>query len=144
MAAQESRGRIMAKRPKKAWGDGSVFEYPEGSGVWWAQLKKGADGKRPKRRAGSETEAYTLLAEMIEERKQGLKLGVKLPTVAEFLDIWLDQVIKRAVKPTTYHNYCQYTRLYVTPYIGPIRVKDLTQPQIQAMINTLADAGLAP
>jgi integrase len=133
----------MAKRPKKAWGDGSVFEYPEGSGVWWAQLKKGPDGKRPKRRAASEADAYTLLAEMINERKQGLKLGVKSPTVAELIDIWLEGVMRRTVKATTYHNYTQYAKLYVTPHIGPIRVKDLTQPQVQAMVNLLTDAHAA-
>src|SRR4051794_19508432 len=114
MAAQESRGGVMAKRPKKAWGDGSVFEYPEGSGVWWAQLKKGDDGKRPKKRASSEDEAYILLAEMIAERKQGLKLGVKLPTVTELIAIWLETVMRRTIKPTTYNNYVQYAKLYVT------------------------------
>ncbi len=134
----------MAKRPKKLWGDGSVFEYPEGSGVWWAQLKKGADNKRPKKRAGSEDEAYTLLAEMIEERKHGLKLGVKLPTIAELIDIWLETVMRRTIKPTTLHNYRQYARLYVSPHIGTTRVKDLTRAQVQAMVNTLADSGLAP
>src|SRR5438045_1736549 len=101
----------MAKRAKKAWGDGSVFEYPEGSDIWWAQLKKGPDGKRPKRRAKSEDEAYILLTEMIEERKQGLKMGVKTPTVTELIDIWLETVIRRTVKPTTFHNYTQYAKL---------------------------------
>jgi hypothetical protein len=30
----------MAKRPKKAWGDGSVFEYPEGSGMMVGATQK--------------------------------------------------------------------------------------------------------
>src|SRR5688500_9989652 len=108
----------MAKRPKKAWGDGSVFEYPKDSGIWYAQLKEGADGKRPKKCAHSEAEAYILLAEMIAERKQGLKLGVKFPTVAELIDVWLETVMRRTIKPTTYNNYVQYAKLYVKPYVG--------------------------
>ncbi len=134
----------MAKRPKKAWGDGSVFEYPEHSGKWYAQLKAGPDGKRPKRSAGSEAEAYILLAEMIEERKHGLKLGVKLPTVTELIDLWLETTMRRTIKPTTLRNYQQYAKLYITPHIGATRVKELTRAHVQAMVNTLTDSDLAP
>lgn len=129
----------MAKRAKKAWGDGTVYESPKGSGIWYAQLKEGPDGRRPKRRASSEPDAYAKLAELIADRDKGLKLGVKLPTVAEFLDTWLEEVVKRSVKQTTHRNYTMFSRLYVKPHIGNIRLKELTRPHVQAMVNTLGD-----
>lgn len=118
-------------------GEGSPFRDKHGQ--WWAQLSADDHGKRPKRRAKSQRDALEKLREMQEARNKGLNLSTKTPTVNEFMAIWLDQIVKRSVKPTTYHNYSQYTRLYVVPYIGTIRVKDLTTPQIQEMVNTLTD-----
>jgi len=30
--------------------EGTIYEYPKGSGIWWAQLPADEQGKRPKRR----------------------------------------------------------------------------------------------
>jgi integrase len=127
----------MAKRAKKAWGDGSVFEYPEGSGIWWAQLPEGPDGKRPKRRARSEAEAYEKLHALLQEREQGLLLGVRHPTVAQFGAVVLEQVVKPTLKAHTHEDYADIYRLYLYPTIGAIRLDRLTTPHCQALINDL-------
>ena len=118
--------------------EGSIY-YSEADRCWYAQLPPDDHGRRPKRRAKTKREALEKLRALQAERRQGLQLGTKTPTIAEFLDIWLSQVVKRTVKPATHHNYRQYARLYVVPALGRVRVKDVTTPQIQQMVNDLAD-----
>jgi len=49
---------------KRANDEGSIFEYPEGSGDWYAQLPPDEYGKRPKRKAKSQKAALALLRQM--------------------------------------------------------------------------------
>jgi integrase len=118
--------------------EGTIYEYPEGSGIWWAQLAEDEFGKRPKRRASSAAEALKLLREMEKEREQGVSLTTKRPTTAQLLDLWLDQVVRRKVKATTLAEYRKQVK-YLTDRISERRVNRLTAPLIQATLNTLAD-----
>lgn len=129
----------MARRVKKVWGDGAVFEYPEGSGIWWAQLAPDEQGRRPKRRAKSEAEAHEKLRELNAKREQKINITVRNPTVAQFLDTWLDDVVKGSgsVKYSTLVSYKQICRLYLTPRLGRIRLEELTTAQIQRTVNDL-------
>jgi hypothetical protein len=117
--------------------EGTIYESPKGSGIWWAQLAEDEFGKRPKRRASSAAEALKLLREMEKEREQGVSLTTKRPTTAQLLDLWLDQVVRRKVKATTLAEYRKQVK-YLTDRISERRVNRLTAPLIQATLNTLA------
>jgi hypothetical protein len=60
----------VAKETKKSRG---VYEYPEGSGVWWIQFF--ADGKRHRERVGPRSAATALY----QKRKTDVREGVKMP-----------------------------------------------------------------
>lgn len=124
-------------------GRGSIYESPKGSGIWWAQLPPDDYDKRPKRRATSEQEAVKKLAELEKERSQGLSLGEKDPTTAQFLDTWLDLSVKPNVKPTTYTDRVYFFSHYITPHIGTIRLRKLAATHIQRMLNEMIERGLA-
>lgn len=115
--------------------EGTVFQDKEG--VWWAQLPPDDQGKRPKRRAATQREAQEKLRELVRQREKGVNLTAKQPTVEEFLQVWLDEVIKPQRKPRTHEMYAQYVRLYINPHLGAIKLNKLTSARIQSWINEL-------
>jgi integrase len=135
---------LMARSPGRGPnGRGTVYESPERSGIWWAQLPADDYGKRPKRRASSEQEAVKKLKELERERSQGLNLSEKDPTTGQFLDNWLEVSVRPNVRPMTYEDRVYFVGHYITPYIGAIRLRKLTTAHIQRMLNDMIERGLA-
>ena len=80
----------MPKRTKgRANGEGSIYEYPKGSGKWFAQVYL-EDGRSIRRRADSQREAREKRRQILAEIAHGLNLTVQQPTFAEWCAIWLD------------------------------------------------------
>lgn len=128
----------MGKGPN---GRGSVYEDKHGK--WWAQLPADDYGKRPKRSAKTEAEAVRLLAELEQERAQGLNPGNQDPTVAQFFDTYLDINVKPNVRIGTYEDRVQIVTCYILPAIGTIRLRKLMPAQCQRMLNDLLARGLS-
>jgi integrase len=66
-----------------------------------------------------------------------LNLTAKNPTVAQFLDMWLEEVVKPSVKGRTHEGYADVVRLYILPHIGAQRLDKLTVASVQRMCNDL-------
>lgn len=122
-------------------GRGSVHQDKHGR--WWAQLSPDEYNKRPKRSAKTEAEAVALLATLEKERAQGLNPGEKDPTLAQFLDTWLELDVKPNAKSSTYEDRAWLVKHYMTPTIGVIRLRKLTAAHCQRRLNALLDRGLA-
>ncbi len=58
-------------------------------------------------------------------------------TVSSWLDAWLEEYKKPAIKPKTYDSYKQLIELYIVPAIGYISLKDLRPDHVQAMLNEI-------
>ena len=127
----------MGRKKGRSNSEGTIFEYPEGSGIWWAQLPPDEQRRRPKRRAATQREAREKLRELQRDRERGLNLTAKNPTVAQFLDTWLAEVVKPSVKARTHEGYAEVVRLYLTPHIGAQRLDRLTVASVQRMFNDL-------
>jgi integrase len=65
-------------------------------------------------------------------------------TVKQFLDRWLDQVVKVRNRPRTHKSYRDTIRLYIEPHVGPSQLAKLQPEAVQAMINSLSQADLSP
>jgi hypothetical protein len=75
----------MSKRTKgRANGEGSIYEYPKGSGDWFAQIYL-EDGRSKRHRAASQREAREKLRQLQAELAHRLNLTIQQPTVAEGL-----------------------------------------------------------
>lgn len=125
----------MGKRPDR---DGTLY-YSNARHRWVVQLP--ADeltGKRPTRYAQTEREALALKREMEREQHGGRDLTIKQPTLAQFLDIWLAEVVKPNRRASTLDSYSQICRLYIAPTLGRQRLEALTAPLIQRWINSLS------
>jgi integrase len=118
--------------------------YQDKDGVWWAQLPPDEQGRRPKRRAKTQREAREKLRTLEHERAQGINLAEKQPTVEQFAAVWLDEVVRRSVKASTYQSYRYIITHYVLPTLGTLRLDKLTTPRVQRFINDLADQDYSP
>lgn len=126
----------MAK--KRGAGEGTCY-FDKRRGVWVAQLPPDAlTGKRPQRTAATQREALALLAELRAERQGGKDSTAKQPTIAGFLETWLDDVIKPTLRPSTYASYSWVVRAYVVPTLGRLRLEALTPALCQRWANQLA------
>lgn len=122
--------------------EGTIFQDKDG--VWWAQLPPDEHGRRPKRRAKTQREAREKLRELERERAQGVNLTEKQPSVEQFAITWLENVVRRSVKASTYDSYSYVLTKYVLPHIGSLRIDKLTTPRVQKLVNDLTDADYSP
>ncbi len=132
----------MAKRGQN---EGSIYQREDGR--WCAQVNLGyVNGKRKRKYIYGATrrEVAAKLKKVLHEQQQGLPVAVERQTVAQFLEGWLTDVVKREVEPKTYHSYAQVVKLYLNPVLGRHQLAALAPQHIQAMMNQQLADGLAP
>jgi len=128
----------MPKRTKgRANGEGSIYEYPKGSGKWFAQVYL-EDGRSIRRRADSQREAREKRRQILAEVEHGLNLTVQQPTVAEWCAIWLDTFATN-LRPNIKEDYQGVVKRYIVSVpLGRRRLDKLTPADVQAWVNDLA------
>lgn len=60
-----------------------------------------------------------------------------LPTVAQWLAYWLEDVVKPARKPSTYVGYEVAVRLYLVPQLGKVKLTALKTADVRGMLNRI-------
>lgn len=129
----------MTKPRRRDKGQGTVYEYPKGSGRWWAKMPNDGISTPRKWRVESRDAGRTLLREKLSEQDDGVKVGERPSTLAQWLTHWLDEVVAPSVKATTHEDYAQIVRLYITPRLGKIKLDELRTPDIRRWVNALAE-----
>ena len=127
-AARRGEEERMARRGRRANGEGSVYQRKDGR--WIAQLCVGfTPAGRPRyayRYAKTQKEAVARLDELRREHAQGLSVDAKRQTVADFLQKWLEEVARPRVRPKTYRSYEQLVRVHLSPSLGRHQLAKLT------------------
>ena len=119
---------------------GSTWTYylyvTEGNGTR-RQVSKGGFATRK--------EAETARAEALTAMATGSWVKPDRLTVAEFLtDEWLPTQLPPTLEESTYVSYARNIRLHVAPYIGGIRLQELTPMDLNALYRKLLDSGRRP
>jgi integrase len=127
----------MARRAKgRANGEGSVYEYPKGSGKWVAQIYL-EDGTAKRRRAATQREAREKLKKLQAEIEQGVNLSIQQPTVAQWCVTWLEHFATN-LKANIRDDYAGVIARYIeNETIGKRRLDKLTPADVQAWVNAL-------
>jgi hypothetical protein len=77
----------------------------------------------------------------LEEYRAGQRNGAtshnRDVTLDEWLQYWLQHVIKPKREPTTYENYEILVRLHIVPYFGRIRLSKLMTEDVEAWLEHL-------
>jgi integrase len=128
----------MSKR-RRGSGEGSIYQRADGS--WCAMVDLGMINGKRKRKfvyGSSRKEVAEKLKQLLNQQQQGINIDPERITVGEFLDRWLDEVVKPHRRARTYDRYADIARLHLKPRLGQHQLSKLSAAQVQMMINELA------
>lgn len=116
---------------RNAPGEGTIVQGPDGR--WHAFVSMGVkDGglrDRRHRSGATRAEAAKKMRDLQGKRDAGVAVAAgKAPTVAAWLEYWLDTVAPRRVRPSTLTRYRQLVENQIVPGIGHHRI-DKLQPE---------------
>jgi integrase len=107
----------------------------------WELRYKTAGRTATKTIRGTKAEAQRALRQMMVEHDKGIAASVPARMlVADWLQQWLS-LTAAEVRPITAERYESAVRLYLTPALGNIRLRDLSPAHIQAAFSTWAAGG---
>lgn len=126
----------MARRTN---GQGSIYR-DKSTGRWVGAVVVGyhADGKPRRRKVVARTQ--TEVRRRLDDLKAAVEISPTLdaePTVGRFLEIWLAEVLPGTVSAVTADQYADVVRLYLTPRLGRIRLRELTPRDVNAMLRDM-------
>ncbi|MGQ0846731.1 MAG: tyrosine-type recombinase/integrase [Sporichthyaceae bacterium] len=136
MAARKDRGR----QPN---GGGSIYQRASDNKWVGATYVLTTDGTRRRKVVYGATweEAHAKLLAIQDRDRRGLPAPHDAPTVAEYLDYWLEQIVHVARRPATYAKYESMVRVHVVPHLGEKRLDRLTVADCQRFANGRLAAG---
>ncbi len=116
-------------------------------GRWCARHTfHGPDG-RPVRRAfygRTKAEALAKREKAIADYHNGMMVfDTENLTTAEYLDRWLDDSKRDAVRQRTLENYAYVVRVHLKPTLGNTKLKALTPARVQSLYRSKLDSGLS-
>jgi integrase len=130
-------------RPRRAKGDGSLFQRKDGK--WIASVDLPGEGKRRRvtRICATERAARAALKELRAQAERGRPLPDPQRTLGPFLAEWLAATVPR-LAPETAHGWATTIRLHITPEIGRVPLVALTPMQVQRWLTRLDARGIGP
>ena len=135
----------MAKKVnRRALGEGGLLQRNDGRWQATIDLTESGPRQRKAKAFATEKEASDWLLEQRAKRKAGLPVVFEECTVRQFLDRWLVECVKPAVRPLTLQQYQQHVKLYLGPALGSHRLEKLAPVQVQAFLNSQLKRGLSP
>jgi integrase len=133
------------QRRRRSHGEGSVFELKgrDRKKPWVAQVTL-ESGKKKQTYHVTQQEAIAARRKMLNELEQGKLITAKDQTAGQFLEYWLEEVHKPAVRLHTYVSYRRFLDNHILPEIGHIPLRRLTAEQVQALYSHKLKEGLSP
>ncbi len=127
--------------PRRASGEGSITRRRNGKYQGALRLP---DGRRKYVYGDSREEIRRKLHGLIHAREMGTLADARGLSVGEFLDQWLQEVVRPNVRPWTYAGYEVHVRLHLKPALGKLPLDRLTPMHVQEFINRKSSEGLRP
>lgn len=131
-------------RSRRAKGEGHIRPVTDDNGKIIGyegsiEIDAGIGGKRRRRKATGKTKAEVAkkLQELSRQSEQGVDLGTKRQTVAQYLEHWLTDVVGIKNAPKTFASYKAEVINHINPHVGHIRLDQLTQAHVERMRNAL-------
>lgn len=140
--ASNNGGKKKQKRRKRVHSGGSV--YPRSDGRWAADFIVEETGKRKTLYARTETEAIEKRQQALFEQKQGKLVTGPKQKLGDYLDQWLEDVHKPAIRASSYVKYRLALDKHIIPDLGQIALQKLTPDHIQSFYAKKLKEGLKP
>ncbi len=123
------------------YGQGSTYKRQDGR--WCASIVL-RTGKRRYFYGTSKSEANHKKRDALRAQEGGLAVASGTQTVGQYLGVWLEDVARPTVKPTTFEGYESYIRIHLVPSLGKVRLSELTPQDIQSTMATMRRGGASP
>lgn len=86
----------------------------------------------------TQQEVRKKLSRIIVDIDEGTYVEPNSMKLGTWLDIWLKEYTKN-IKPATHSAYEQHVRVHIKPYLGQVKLKQLTPYMVQATYNELLE-----
>lgn len=123
---------------KRANGEGTIVKRPDGRYHAAAFVPMSDGGRRRVFVYGrTRSEVKDKLDELLRNAADHIPRARERQTVGEYLDYWLEHVVKPERRATTYHGYETMVRLHIKPALGRKKLDELGSTDVRAMVATL-------
>lgn len=133
-------------RKRRGRGEGSVFIRKDG--IWCGSITTGYNGQGKRLRryvyAGSKADVLEKLTRLQGDVLNGTLGEPSRLTMRGFLQRWLEDAARPAVRPATYRLYAGVIRLHTGPRLGGILLSRLTPVHVQGLLTSLEKDGASP
>lgn len=132
------------KTKRRGPGEGTIFERKDGR--WCATVHLGWENGRRKRKTvygATRAEVADKLTETQADIARGLPVASDKQTLGGHLAWWLEEVVSRKNRPSTYRSYEQLVRVHITPALGKLALSKVTPQAVRSFLNTKADGKLS-
>lgn len=123
--------------------DGSIY-WREDRQRWCCIVSLGYEGAKRKRKylyARTREDVQRQRNALLRDRDQGLPLTNDRITVGQYLERWLEDVVKPYRRPSTYVSYKERIHTHIAPELGRIPLAKLTPQDVQRFLSGKVQEG---
>jgi integrase len=139
-----------SRRRRRARGGGEGDVHQRSDGRWEARLDFGFqlddDGRKHRVRKSFYGKTRRAVVDQMDQFRADLRSGLatvaRQPLLGEWLDYWLEHLIKPNREPTTYELYEVLVRLHIKPLLGSVRLDRLHTETIEHWLADLERGGV--
>jgi len=128
------------KTGRRGNGEGTVDHMKDGR--WQARITL-PDGRRKAFYGKTRKEAVDKMTAAISARDRGLPIVGERVTVRQFLDRWVEDVARPAVRPSTFTSYKMHVSSHWNKALGNVALAKLTPGMIQQVLTKWQAAGVS-
>ncbi|MFI0374505.1 tyrosine-type recombinase/integrase [Actinomadura sp. 1N219] len=131
------------RKPKRrANGEGTIYQRKDGrwEGAAYVLTSEGIY-KRVRKYGKTREEVHGKLIEAQRKSAQGVPVADKPWKLGDYLDYWLENVVRPSKRWNTYKKYEQTVRLYLKPGLGKLSLDRIRVAKVQAFLNAQIKAG---
>lgn len=126
---------------RRANGEGSIYQRRDGR---WCGVVSTPDGGRKTFYGRTRNEVARRLSAALRDLEQGVVPVPERLTTGAFLEHWLRESARPAVRPSTFASYAGIVRLHLLPGLGSIPLTRLGPLHVQVVMNQKLEGGLSP
>ena len=128
----------MARR--RANGEGTIYKRPDGRYAGAAFVPMAGGGRdRIWVYGRTREEARDKLDDLMRQADDGIPRARERQSVAEYLDYWLEHVVRPEKRATTFNGYESIVRLHIVPVIGRKKLDELGPADVRKLLAALRE-----
>jgi integrase len=129
-------------RKRRGRGEGAIY-FREDRQLWACTISLGYDGEGKRKRRTLYGKSKNDVREKLVRLQTGAEVLVnpKTFTLQQFLDRWLEDVVRPTRAPCTYRSYEQVVRCHINRHLGGVRVSQLQPVQVQGLYSEMERGG---